>query len=135
MAKHNVSEAARLVGKARTTLHRHIKNGKLSTEQDADGNVIIDTAELVRVYGLSHGATGSATPPAVDVLQQEMQVLQQENDRLRRELEDVKRDSRERERAHLSIIHEMAQAQKQLTAGAKKKASGGRLFGRFFGRE
>lgn len=50
MAKISISEAARLTGKNRSTLHRHIKNGKLSKDFDNDGNPVLDTSELSRVY-------------------------------------------------------------------------------------
>lgn len=50
MAKISISEASRLTGKNRSTLHRHIKSGKLSKFLDEDGNPTIDTSELARVY-------------------------------------------------------------------------------------
>lgn len=49
MAKISISEASRLTGKNRSTLHRHIKSGKLSKIMDGD-TPVIDTSELVRVY-------------------------------------------------------------------------------------
>lgn len=71
----SISEAARLTGKSRQTLHRHIVTGKLSkcnTEKNETG---IDTSELLRVYGsiksysvtdvkneqMLHHATGNVT--------------------------------------------------------------------------
>lgn len=63
MAKHTISEAAKLTGKARSTLHRHLKEGRLSKGQGADGQPAIDTAELVRVYGPLQGRSSSATDP------------------------------------------------------------------------
>jgi len=50
MAKISISEAARLTGKNRSTLHRHIKSGKLSKHLDNDNNPVLDTSELSRVY-------------------------------------------------------------------------------------
>ena len=50
MAKISISEASRLTGKNRSTLHRHIKSGKLSKFLDDDNNPTIDTSELARVY-------------------------------------------------------------------------------------
>ena len=49
--RHTVSQAAILVGKNRRTLYRHIKSGRLSYEIGNDGNQLIDTSELIRVYG------------------------------------------------------------------------------------
>lgn len=51
MAKVNLSQASKLAGKNRTTIWRHIKAGKLSSERDYEGNPLIDTSELIRVYG------------------------------------------------------------------------------------
>jgi len=61
MAIVNISEAARLVGKSRRTIQRHIVAGKLSKVAGGDN---IDTSELLRVYGafkddaLSQGDAG-----------------------------------------------------------------------------
>lgn len=94
MAKHSISEAAKLTGKARSTLHRHLKDGKLSKELDTDGQPVIDTAELVRVYGplLSQDrgtddAVGQqATAPSSSVLQAKIEaLLEAQIDQLRKE--------------------------------------------------
>jgi len=59
MAKVNLSQAAKLTGKNRTTIWRHIHSGKLSIERDRDGLPFVDTSELMRVYGeLEPVATG-----------------------------------------------------------------------------
>ncbi|WP_263057128.1 helix-turn-helix domain-containing protein [Pantoea agglomerans] len=51
MAKVSISEAARLTGKSRTTLHRLIKAGDLSTCSGARNAKMIDISELIRVFG------------------------------------------------------------------------------------
>jgi len=52
MALVSISEAARLTGKARSTLHKYIKQGKLSTTTDqVTSNKSVDTSELIRVFG------------------------------------------------------------------------------------
>lgn len=51
MAKVSISEAARLTGKSRTTLHRLIKTGELSTCAGVRNSKMIDISELVRVFG------------------------------------------------------------------------------------
>jgi len=48
MAIVSISEAARLIGKSRATVHRNIETGKLSRTPDGKG---IDTSELLRVFG------------------------------------------------------------------------------------
>lgn len=51
MAIISISEAAKLVEKNRTTVLRYIKSGRLSASKDKGGAWLIDTAELVRVFG------------------------------------------------------------------------------------
>lgn len=63
MALLSISAAARATGKDRTTLHRKLKTGELSATAGPNGAKLIDTSELVRVFGPLH-ATGDATPAA-----------------------------------------------------------------------
>lgn len=51
MAQISISEAARLTGKSRTTLHRLIKTGELSTCRGARNARLVDVSELIRVFG------------------------------------------------------------------------------------
>ncbi|AZK65133.1 DNA-binding protein [Pectobacterium versatile] len=51
MALVSISEASRLTNKSRTTVHRYISNGKLSTCTDENSVKKIDTSELLRVFG------------------------------------------------------------------------------------
>lgn len=51
MAKISISEAARLTGKSRTTLHKLIKTGELSTCHGARNARMVDISELIRVFG------------------------------------------------------------------------------------
>ncbi len=50
-SKYSISAATRIADKSRTTIKKHIKQGKLSCEVDAAGRKVIDAAELIRVYG------------------------------------------------------------------------------------
>lgn len=59
MAKISISEASRLTGKSRTTLHRLIKAGELSSCSGIKNTKLLDTSELLRVFG-----TLSAVQPA-----------------------------------------------------------------------
>lgn len=52
MAIVSISEAARLTGKTRATIHRHINTGKLSKTKNDTGSIGIDTSELIRVYNI-----------------------------------------------------------------------------------
>ena len=138
MAKLTISDAARVAGVARSTLHRAIRTGRLSV--DPDGHV--DTAELLRAgYTLQRstqqaapGALQDATPRSSDaqqgappvetqaqtVVHQERDLLRLERDLLRRELEAahgreqaaLEREQAAREREAL-LLHMLEQAQQQ----------------------
>ena len=51
MAQLSIAAAARAAGKDRGTIHRYIKSGKLSATKNASGHTVIETAELLRVFG------------------------------------------------------------------------------------
>jgi hypothetical protein len=100
MTKVSISEAARLTGKPRSTLHRHIGNGTLSKESDGQGKPVLDIAEIERVYGpllradmKQNGAMlHSATSETVAANRAEIEGLRRENALLRDQLEDVKQE-------------------------------------------
>ena len=92
MAKHSISAAARISGKSRSTLYRHIKSGRLSSELGSGGEPLIDTSELARVYGgLSHPdaekgqAMEQSATPSFDAIETECAALRRENEALRTE--------------------------------------------------
>ncbi len=59
MAKVGATEAEKLTGVNRSTIHRAMKSGKLSYETDKNGHKKIDVSELDRVFGLQQQ---NATP-------------------------------------------------------------------------
>ena len=46
-----ITQASKLVGKARKTIYAHAKTGKLSLSKFGDGRTGVDTSELHRCYG------------------------------------------------------------------------------------
>lgn len=58
MAKVSISEASRLTGKSRTTLYRLISTGQLSTCTGEKNARLVDTSELLRVFGAFDGCSG-----------------------------------------------------------------------------
>ncbi|MEQ9769234.1 helix-turn-helix domain-containing protein [Pectobacterium jejuense] len=92
MAKISISEAARLTGKSRTTLHRLIKTGELSTCRGARNARMVDVSELIRVFGpLEHRASEHVVAQVSEhsdtgVFGQNEQVIAQ----LRQEVEHLK---------------------------------------------
>jgi hypothetical protein len=148
MAKLTISDAARVAGVARSTLHRAIKQGRLSV--DPDGH--LDTAELLRAgYTLQRSlphetrqALQGATPrsrsaPQVSIpadmqpmmlMHQERDLLRLERDLLRRELDaahireqtalERAQATREREALLLRMLeHVQQQRQRLLEAGRR----------------
>lgn len=51
MAFHSVAEASKLVGVTRRTIYRYIKSGKLSASSSDADTAVIETSELLRVFG------------------------------------------------------------------------------------
>lgn len=64
MALVSISDAAKLVRKARATLARDIENGRLAKTVLQDGDVRIDTTELLRAYGRLHSPQAAPKEPA-----------------------------------------------------------------------
>jgi hypothetical protein len=122
MAKLTITDAARVAGVSRVTLHRYIKAGKLS--RSADGT--IDTTELLRIglvlqpdtvlqpVSLQHDVTPAATPPVTTpdpaTLQQLLTVLQRELDAAHAREEAA----REREALLLQMLSQMQQQNQRL---------------------
>ena len=52
-----ITEAAKLYGKQRKTIYRHLDTGRLSAGVRGDGKRVIDLSELIRCYGAFPGAT------------------------------------------------------------------------------
>jgi len=103
MALVSVSQAARLAGISRQHFYRkYIKPGDISVQRDDKGDPVIDTSELLRVFGRLVGDNSGddntlqeATPEkAVSdngllvELQVKLQVLEAENRSLQARLED-----------------------------------------------
>lgn len=97
--QHTLTEAAKLVGINRTTIWRHIKQGKLSSSKGADGKPRVETTELLRVYGelqhpkqpeMQHAATPSPTP----LLEQLEQAVQSAVAPLVKEIEQLREQLR-----------------------------------------
>lgn len=71
MAKIGIRDAAKLVNKSYRTIYRHVAKGIVSAEKSADDSLVIDTSELIRVYG-------QITLPVTEVSQQSTQEMSQD---------------------------------------------------------
>ena len=70
MSKHSISEAAKIVGKHRSTIQKHVREGKLSKLIDNDGNPYIETSELLRVYKILQEPVESSSRGIDEILQE-----------------------------------------------------------------
>lgn len=97
MACHSISEAASMVGVNRRTIYRYIKSGKLSATVTHDNKTVIDTSELLRVFGSlsqpeeSESPTRSQEkqPDYVTSILVEMSQMRAEIERLTGKIEDL----------------------------------------------
>jgi hypothetical protein len=125
MAKLTISEAARVAGVARSTLHRAIQKGRMSL--DPDGR--LDTAELLRCGYTLQGVAPQernislqrATPQApvaqrvlISASDLALQALQRERDLLQQQL-DATRDLLQSERAAALERERIAQERERAT--------------------
>jgi DNA-binding transcriptional MerR regulator len=127
MAQHNISEAAKLTGKARSTLHKHIKDGLISKELGPDGKPYLETSELVRAYGPLQDASDSAT---AQELQGGTPQKDTSNNALWDEVETLRREKIERLEARITELEserdewrEQAKALRAITDQSGDRAS------------
>ena len=63
MAKVTIKKASELTGKHKRTIQRYVLSGKLSYTTNSQGFKVIDTSELIRVFGeLSHPVSHKMRP-------------------------------------------------------------------------
>jgi hypothetical protein len=124
MPKVSLSEAARLTGKARVTIHRHIDKGKLTKEIDGTGSPVLDVAELERVYGALKQPNLSLTVPEIqpetvnndNLLQRELELLREERERERGQFINQIDDLRHRLDAEAEARRIEGEERRKLTA-------------------
>lgn len=127
MALLNISQAARSSGKDRNTIKRYLKLGHLSASQAENGRVLIDSAELMRVFGhlISNGDANVSSDAAekspenntriIETLMQQLKAAEEREAWLKSQLELEREHSRELE--------------KRILPPAEKKGFWARIFG------
>jgi hypothetical protein len=135
-ARLNVSQAAKAVGKARSTLNRDIDAGKVSVTRNVKGQPFIDVAELERVYGrmvqtltdpvpIGHAETSqnsdNVAVAEIQMLRDRLSVLEQERHREREQLTDRIEDLRQERDRLLKVIEEQAGSVRLLTDQRQSK--------------
>jgi DNA-binding transcriptional MerR regulator len=133
----NISEAARVIGKSRQTLHKYLKNGTLSSVSDETGQRKVDTAELLRVFGelTSKGENDIDTiehqiTPELDSLQARIHQLEEKLNTMTTELYIAKEReiaAKEQEQWYKDRI--VALERLALPQGDARKGLWARLFG------
>lgn len=81
-----ISQAAKLYGKARSTIHRAIDAGRLSCSVRGDGVRVIQLVELIRLWGEPPNAPPQAQQNATPQDDDTQQAMLQELQAMRREL-------------------------------------------------
>jgi len=121
VAQLTISDAARVAGVSRVTLHRYIKAGKLSRTPDG----LIDTAEFLRIGLVLHPDTlqqpvtvqRPVTPPATPPITADPPTLERLIEVLQRELDDARareQAAREREAMLLQMLQQVQQQNQRL---------------------
>lgn len=100
MAWVTVRQATELTGKARSSLYRDMAKGRVSYRTEADGGRVVDTSELIRVYGeLIQGETpewdglrlpGETKELVSEALISEIKALREEVAGLRQEMQAMR---------------------------------------------
>lgn len=106
-----LQQAADATGKAKSTIQRAIKSGKLSASIDIHGNYSIDSSELDRVYSLQtqRCATVAMEQHATDeteLLRVKLELIQMQLEREREVNSDLlsRLDASETERRQLTLM-------------------------------
>jgi len=100
MAWVTVRQATELTGKGRSSLYRDMAKGRLSYRTEADGGRVVDTSELIRVYGElrqneTHERDGLRLPDETEktvseALIAEIKALREEVAGLRQEMQSMR---------------------------------------------
>lgn len=125
MAQVSISEAARLAGKSRKTLHTYISNGKLTKVTDAQGKPKIDTSELIRVFGELAGPKETVTSQcnfSQDVTSNTVTINDTEIERLKQEVSFLKELLIEKDKRNDDLKHALLLIESKLPATPKPVA-------------
>lgn len=131
----NITKAAKLAGIGRETLYKnYINKGKLSVSCDEKNRPVIDTSELLRVFGSLQGvgATPHTTPttphPETIELLEQLAQLKAENSQLKERLDE----SKEREDWQREQLGKFADTIRLLEAPKHAPLSGTRHWWQFW---
>ena len=127
MAIVSISEAARITGKARSTIQSYIKTGRLSKTTDSHTGVVgVDTSELIRCFGelittakehvvntqISHQTTDITTPNTTDDIAK-IAVLEKEIELLKKIIEEKDEHNKSLKQAMLLLEYKTEKKENQ----------------------
>ena len=101
---YTLGDAAKAVGKSKTTLHRAIKSGRISAKKSEDGSYSIDPSELHRVFPPVTAVTPTDTfqrndtehpSNTLETLRIQLELQEKERERERALLQETIADLRE----------------------------------------
>ncbi len=108
MALLPVSKAAELVGLNRKTMYAYVRSGKVSASKDSKGSLLIDTSELIRVFGVLRQQQDSESNAARQLESPDInQIMLEKMEQMARQIE--------------SLTEKVVELQKQLTLPAPKE--------------
>ena len=114
MALLPVSKAAELVGLNRKTMYAYVRSGKVSASKDSKGSLLIDTSELIRVFGALRQEQDRESNTARQLETTDInQVMLGKMEQMARQIE--------------SLTEKVVELQKQLTLPAPKEEKKGFL--------
>ena len=109
-----VSKAAELVGLNRKTMYAYVRSGKVSASKDSKGSLLIDTSELIRVFGVLRQEQDSESNTARQLETPDInQIMLGKMEQMARQIE--------------SLTEKVVELQKQLTLPAPKEEKKGFL--------
>ena len=125
MTQVSITKAAGLAGVSRSTFYRsYINTGKVSVTSDRQGNPVVDTAELLRVFGVLHDTSENNDTRDVrgsnDKNSLAVSELESELHRVREILRIREEELRKAEERELWLRDLLAKSQSQLQHDAKK---------------
>ncbi len=101
--RYTLGQAAKATGKAKSTISKAIKSGKLSASKENGGSYQIDAAELHRVFPIEQETVSSEQPETpvshtsnaeirIAVLEAELKAAERRAEDLREQVEDLRQD-------------------------------------------
>lgn len=122
--KHTLNAAAKLSGRAKSTISKAIKDGRLSAAKNEKGSFEIDGSELSRVFPFPAGnqspdlETNTESERENKVLEVELKAERQMRERLMSEIEDLKiQRDKWQDQAQTLLLSNQSQSEGQ---GAKR---------------